>query len=206
MFRNRKRVVPKNIFRIFFHVSWWVLKVLFPLNIPTILFSLIYVNTSLYVIAFMFPRITKSLLLSIGTLTYSLNSENGGLVTTMSACFKKSSIHSSLWKSPSPKFPNIFLNLFADIKRFGSTIGKIRIPIIPPQVASSWIIGSYNSRFKCGILDHLYRTTEQSWTGQDCPGYSRWSCLQTSPWKNQLLLYIRELCIKLIILCILCVV
>ena len=77
-----------------------------------------------YVIAFMFPRITKSLLLSIRTFMYSLNSENGGFVTTISACFK-SSIHSSLRKSP---FPLSFLTSF-DISLlissdFVSTVAK----------------------------------------------------------------------------------
>src|SRR4030042_5996108 len=63
--------------------------------------SLINLKTSLYVIAFQFPIIKNFLPYSTSSATYSLNNENGGLVTTMSASFRRL-MHSSLRKSPSP--------------------------------------------------------------------------------------------------------
>ena len=62
----------------------------------------------------MLPIIINFLLYSISCVTYSLNSENGGLVTTTSDCLSRS-IHSSERKSPSPfnKTGGLFFNIIS---------------------------------------------------------------------------------------------
>ena len=65
------------------------------------LFPLISLKISLYVIALMLPIIKNFLSYLTNWSTYSLNNENGGLVTTISDCFNNS-ILPALRKSPSP--------------------------------------------------------------------------------------------------------
>ena len=71
-----------------------------PVPSQTLLF-LIRGKIPLYLIAFWLPMIKNFLSYSISWATYSRNRENGGLVTTMSACLS-SSMLSALRKSPSP--------------------------------------------------------------------------------------------------------